>query len=56
MASLTKQRKQVIKRKLRTSGKDRKRALAKGTTPVFPIHLDKDPDAVVPQPPRSIEK
>jgi hypothetical protein len=43
MASLMKQRKKVIKNKLRTSGRDRKRALAKGTTPKFPIHLEDEP-------------
>ncbi|MCP4601025.1 MAG: hypothetical protein GY847_10955 [Proteobacteria bacterium] len=51
MASLTKQRKLVIKRKTRSSGKPRKRKLAAGTTPRFPIHIEDDPECVLPQPP-----
>ena len=53
MASHTKQMKSVIKRKLTKSGKTRKRSLAKGTTPRFPIHLEDDPAAVLPQAPGS---
>lgn len=55
MASLTKKRKKIKKRKLIMSGRDRKRALRRGTTPKFPIHLDKDAKDIVPQPPGSNE-
>lgn len=53
MASLMKKRKLIVKRKTRSSGKSRKVALAAGTTPRFPVHLDQEPDAVLPQPPGS---
>ena len=53
MASHTKQMKAVVKRKLTKMGKSRKRKLAQGTTPRFPIHLDDDPSAVLPQAPGS---
>ena len=38
MASNTKQRKIVTKNKLKKQGRERKRALRKGSTPPFPIH------------------
>lgn len=53
MGSLTKKRKLITKKKVRASGKDRKRAIKDGTTPRFPIHFDKEPDAVLPMPPGS---
>ncbi len=51
MASLTKQRKMKDKRQATASGKKRKRKLAPGTTPRFPVHVEDDPQAVLPQPP-----
>ena len=51
MASHTKQRKKVIKRKLTAAGKTRKQKLVPGTTPRFPVHLEQDPTATLPQPP-----
>jgi hypothetical protein len=53
MGSLTKKRKLIAKKKVRASGKDRKRGIKAGTTPRFPIHLDEEPDAVLPMPPGS---
>ena len=53
MASLMKKRKKIIKKKLRTSGKVRKREIRAGTTPRFPVHIDDEPDAVLPMPPGS---
>jgi hypothetical protein len=54
MASLTQKRKLKRKKQLRASGKTRKRRLAPGSTPRFPVHLEEnDPKAVVPQPPGS---
>ena len=53
MGSLTKKMKMIQKKKKRASGKDRKRAIKAGTTPRFPVHVEDDPDAVVPQPPGS---
>jgi hypothetical protein len=53
MASHTKQMKSVIKRKLTKSGKARKRKLANGTTPRFPVHIEDDPSAAMPQAPGS---
>ena len=53
MASLTKQRKKVIKRKVRTRGKERKRKLVNGSTPRFPVHLEDGDSAKTPQPPGS---
>ncbi len=50
MASLTQKMKKKHKRQLRTSGKARKRKLAEGTTPRFPIHVKDDPTASLPQP------
>ena len=53
MASLTQKRKMKHKRQLSKSGKTRKRALANGTTPRFPVHTDKEPDCQLPKPPGS---
>jgi hypothetical protein len=53
MGSLTKKRKLISKKKVRAGGKDRKRELKAGTTPRFPIHVENEPDAVLPQPPGS---
>ncbi len=53
MGSLTKKRKMIRKKRLRASGKDRKRAIQNGTTPRFPIHVDQEPDASLPKPPGS---
>jgi hypothetical protein len=53
MTSLSQQRKRIEKRKERTEGKKRKRALLAGTTPRFPIHIENDSGAVLPQPPGS---
>ncbi len=53
MASLTHKMKLKHKKQVRASGKTRKRKLAEGTTPRFPIHLEDDPTASVPQPPGS---
>jgi hypothetical protein len=53
MGSLTKKMKMIRKRKVRTGGKGRKKLLRSGTTPRFPIHLEEEPDAVVPMPPGS---
>lgn len=53
MGSLTKKRKLIRKRKVRTSGKERKRAVKTGTTPRFPVHVEKEPDAELPKPPGS---
>jgi hypothetical protein len=53
MASLTKKTKQIRKNKVRTAGKERKRAVREGTTPRFPIHVDQEPDANLPMPPGS---
>jgi hypothetical protein len=52
MASHTKQMKSVIKRKLTKAGKTRKRRLAKGTTPKFPVHME-DSSALLPRAPGS---
>jgi len=52
MASLTNKMKMIAKRKLSKSGKSRKRRLAKGTTPQFPIHL-KAKENPLPKPPGS---
>ncbi len=51
MGSLTKQRKQIRKIKVRASGKDRKRLIKAGTTPRFPVHVEDAPDADLPKPP-----
>jgi hypothetical protein len=51
MASHTKHRKSVIKRKRTAMGKTRKKATEAGTTPRFPVHVERDPTAVFPQPP-----
>jgi hypothetical protein len=56
MGSPTKQKKLVLKRKHRNGGKVRKKAIAKGTTPRFPVHVEDAPDCVLPQPPRSQPK
>ena len=53
MASLTKKKKKKHKRQMTMSGKARKRNLAVGTTPRFPVNLEDDPGCVVPQPPGS---
>jgi hypothetical protein len=53
MASLTKKLKAIRKNKLTKSGKTRKVAARKGTTPRFPVHLSTDPDCIVPAPPGS---
>lgn len=53
MGSLTKKMKMVAKKKLRASGKSRKRELAVGSTPRFPVHVDLEPDAALPMPPGS---
>lgn len=53
MASLTQKKKIKEKRQIRTSGKSRKRALAPGTTPRFPVHVEKEPDCALPKPPGS---
>ena len=53
MASMTQKTKSIRKRKRTAQGKERKRAAAKGTTPRFPIHLEDQPDATLPQPPGS---
>ncbi len=53
MASLTKKRKAQKKNKAKSRGKERKRSLAAGTTPRFPVHVDEEPDAVLPMPPGS---
>ena len=53
MGSLTKKCKLIAKKKLRASGKARKRNLADGSTPRFPVHTDQEPDAVLPMPPGS---
>jgi hypothetical protein len=39
MASKTKQHKTIMKNKRKKAGRGRKRLLAKGTTPEFPIHV-----------------
>lgn len=51
MGSLTKQRKQIRKIKVRASGKARKSAVKAGTTPRFPVHVEEAPDAELPKPP-----
>ncbi|MDD5309927.1 MAG: hypothetical protein PHU25_21630 [Deltaproteobacteria bacterium] len=51
MGSPTKQKKLVTKRKHRSGGKNRKKDIAKGTTPRFPVHIEDAPDCVLPQPP-----
>ena len=53
MASHTKQRKMVKKRKRTAMGRTRKKSIEAGTTPRFPVHVDQDPTAAVPQPPGS---
>ena len=53
MGSLTKKVKLIRKKKVRAGGKDRKRTIKAGTTPRFPIHVEEQPDAVLPQPPGS---
>ena len=53
MGSLTKKMKLIAKKKLRAGGKSRKRDLAAGTTPRFPVHVDQEPDAALPMPPGS---
>jgi hypothetical protein len=53
MTSLTKKTERIRKNKRIAGGKARKRATAKGTTPRFPIHLEDQPDALLPQPPGS---
>lgn len=53
MSSLTKQRKKIEQRKVRTEGKKSKRARATGSTPRFPIHLENESDGVLPEPPGS---
>ena len=53
MASLTQRTKRIRKNKRISQGKVRKRAAAQGTTPRFPIHVEEQPDAVLPQPPGS---
>jgi hypothetical protein len=53
MGSLTQKRKLIAKKKVRAGGKARKRVTKQGTTPRFPIHVEKEPDAVLPQPPGS---
>ncbi len=53
MGSLTKKMKMIAKKKLRASGKPRKVELRDGTTPRFPVHVDSEPDAVLPQAPGS---
>ena len=53
MASLTQKMKSIARRKLTRQGRRRKRAAAKGTTPRFPVHVEDQPDAVLPQPPGS---
>ena len=53
MASLTQHKKRIRKRKVRTEGKERKRALKSGSTPRFPIHLEEGSKEVLPQPPGS---
>ena len=51
MTSLSKKTERIRKNKRVAAGKARKRATAKGTTPRFPIHLEDQPDALLPQPP-----
>jgi hypothetical protein len=53
MSSLTKKMKMIAKKKLRASGKTRKRSLVAGSTPRFPVHTKNEPDAVLPKPPGS---
>jgi len=53
MASLTQKMKKIANRKLTRSGRTRKRKLAAGTTPRFPVHVEDAPDAVLPMPPGS---
>ena len=53
MGSLTKKVKAIRRNKRTAAGKIRKRALKKGTTPRFPVHLETAPDCVVPQEPQS---
>ena len=53
MASLTQTRKNKEKNRARSEGKPRKRSLAAGSTPRFPVHLDQEPDCVIPMPPGS---
>ena len=58
MGSNSKQTEQIRTNKKVASGRERKRALKKGSTPRFPVHLEAAPECVVPQPPQScpIEK
>lgn len=56
MTSLTHRLKMKEKRKKTREGKPRKRALAAGTTPRFPVHIEEAPDAVLPMPPGSSPK
>ena len=53
MSSLTKQKKSIKKRKRTAMGQRRKKETAAGTTPRFPVHVDRDPSAALPQPPGS---
>ncbi|MDJ0765382.1 MAG: hypothetical protein QNJ97_20545 [Myxococcota bacterium] len=53
MASLTQTKKNKQRLKIRARGKVRKRAAAAGTTPRFPVHLQDEPDCVLPMPPGS---
>jgi hypothetical protein len=51
MGSNTKTTENKRAKKVVTGGKSRKRETRDGTTPRFPVHLEKAPDCVLPQPP-----
>ncbi|MBN2530835.1 MAG: hypothetical protein JXR76_30900 [Deltaproteobacteria bacterium] len=53
MGSNSKQTEKIRANKVIAQGRERKRALKKGSTPRFPVHLETAPDCVVPQPPQS---
>jgi hypothetical protein len=53
MASPTQTRKLILKKKKTKEGKARKRSLAAGSTPRFPVHMEDGSDALLPQPPGS---
>jgi hypothetical protein len=53
MGSLTQKTKRIRKNKRSSQGKPRKRAIRKGSTPRFPVHVEDGSDDVLPQPPGS---
>jgi hypothetical protein len=53
MGSNSKQTEKIRANKRIAEGRERKRALKKGSTPRFPVHLEDAPDCVVPQPPQT---